>query len=246
MNFSMLIINNNRSKAYLQNLVRNNFIPNKVIVLNDSNVTLVEHTENDKLISQNTNQKFIQKIDSLDIFFDEKEHILKTLKENNIKFNVIDNLDINSKEVINEVTNTPDEYIVYSGPSSSILRKEILSKNKKFLHVHPGLLPKFRGSTTIYYSYLLESKIGCSVIILDNGIDEGSILYEKEYKILEKEIDFDYLLDPLVRAKTLVEFFQNKKINPVNQKNNKDKTTFYIIHPVLKHLSIMKHNKESG
>ena len=77
MNFSMLIINNNRSKAYLQNLVRNNFIPNKVIVLNDSNVTLVEHTENDKLISQNTNQKFIRKIDSLDIFFDEKEHILK-------------------------------------------------------------------------------------------------------------------------------------------------------------------------
>ena len=86
-----------------------------------------------------------------------------------------------------------------------------MSKNKKFLHVHPGLLPKFRGSTTIYYSYLLESKIGCSVIILEGGIDEGSIVYEKEYKILDKEIDFDYLLDPLVRAKTLVEFFKIKK-----------------------------------
>ena len=242
-NFSMLLINNNRSKAYLQNLVASGFIPNKIIVLNDKNVTLVEHTENDKLISKDTNQKFIRKLEDLDMSFDEKEHILKTIKEYNINYCVIDNLDINSKDVVEEVKKLNDEYIVYSGPGGTILRKEILSFGKKFIHVHPGWLPKFRGSTTIYYSMLLNSTVGCSVILFDEGIDEGPILYRKEYQLKEKEIDFDYVLDPLVRAKTLVEFFKKGQLNLTIQKGDEELSTFYIIHPLLKHISILKYNK---
>ena len=245
MNFSMLLINNNRSKAYLQNLIKNNFIPSKIILLNDKNVTLAEHTENDKLISENTEQKFIRKSSDLEISFDEKEHIFKTIKKNEIEYALLDTLDINSKEVINEVSKINQEYIVYSGPGGTILRKEILSKGKRFIHVHPGWLPKYRGSTTIYYSMLFESKVGCSVILFDEGIDEGPVLFKKEYEIFEKGIDFDYLLDPLVRAKTLIEFFKTKKINFIKQEDDKEASTFYIIHPMLKHISIINHEKES-
>ena len=110
---------------------------------------------------------------------------------------------------------------------------------------NPGLLPKFRGSTTIYYSLLSKSKIGCSVIFLEEGIDKGPILYKKDYHIKEKDIDFDYVLDPLIRTKTLIEFFQKKKINPVKQNRDEQQITFYIIHPVLKHLSIYNYNKET-
>ncbi len=245
MNFSMLVTNNNRSKAYLQNLIKNNLIPNKILFLNDNNVTLIEHTENDKLISQDTNQKFVRKLIDLDISFDEKEHVLKTIKNNNIEFVEINNLNVNSKDVIEEVTKMEDKYIIYSGPSSYILGKEILSKNKKFIHVHPGLLPKYRGSTTIYYSMLLELKIGCSVIFLNEGIDEGPLLYKKEYKISEKGIDFDYVLDPLVRAKALIEYLKIDKIKSTQQNSNEKKSTFYIIHPLLKHISIIKYNRET-
>jgi len=164
--FSVLLINNNRSKAYLQNLIKNGFIPNKAIILNDKNVTLAEHTENDKLISKDTNQKFIRRLIDLDIEFDEKEHIIKTVENNNIDYIVVDSLDINSKEVIEEIENIDEEYIVYSGPGGTILRKEILSKCKKFIHVHPGWLPKFRGSTTIYYSMLHNSTVGASIFCL--------------------------------------------------------------------------------
>ena len=245
MNFSMLVINNNRSKAYLQNLIKNNFVPNKVIVLNDKNVTLAEHTENDKLISSDTNQKFIRKLSDLEISFDEKEHILKTIKNNEIEYVLLDTLDINSNLVINEITKIEQEYIVYSGPGGTILRKEILSKGKKFIHVHPGWLPNYRGSTTIYYSMLFESKVGCSVILFEEGIDEGPILYRKEYVITEKGIDFDYLLDPLVRTKTLIEFFKTKEMNPIKQDEQNETSTFYIIHPLLKHISILNHEKGS-
>ena len=244
MNFSMLITNNNRSKAYLQNLIKNDLLPSKVLVLNNNNVTLIEHTENDKLISEDTNQKFVRKSVDLNISFDEKEHVMKTIKKNNIEFIEINNLNVNSKNVTGEVAKIKDKYIIYSGPSSSILGKEILSKNKRFIHVHPGLLPKYRGSTTLYYSMLLESKIGCSVIFLNEGIDEGPVLFKKKYKISEKGIDFDYVLDPLVRTKALIEYLKKDKITPVKQNSNKQKTTFYIIHPLLKHLSIINYNKE--
>tara|TARA_B110000046_G_scaffold184520_1_gene223228 strand:- start:8083 stop:8817 length:735 start_codon:yes stop_codon:yes gene_type:complete len=242
-NFSMLLINNNRSKAYLQALIKNDFKPEKIILLNDESVVLPEHTENDKLISKDTHQKFIIRSKDLDLELDEKEHVLKTIEKNNIKYVLVDNLNINSEEVVKEVKNLPSKYIVYSGPGGTILKSKLLSQNKNFLHVHPGLLPNYRGSTTIYYSMFINSEVGASVIILEEGIDEGPILYEKNYKISEKNIDFDYALDPLVRAKTLVDFFKLGEIKLTYQTGQVNENTFYIVHPFIKHLSVLKHNK---
>ena len=207
--FSMLLVNNNRSKAYLQNLLSNNFIPNKIILLNDSNVTLAEHTENDKIISTKTNQKFIRRLKNIDIEFDEKEHVFTTISKNNIEVIHLNSLNVNDSIVVDAVKKLNDTYIVYSGPGGTILKKEILNQNKKFIHVHPGELPKYRGSTTIYYSYLISESLGASVIILNDKIDEGPILYTKKYYDIEKNIDFDYVLDPLIRAKTLVDWFNS-------------------------------------
>ena len=53
----------------LKNLIKNNFIPSKILFLNNNNETLIEHTENDKLISEDTNQKFIRKLIDLEISF---------------------------------------------------------------------------------------------------------------------------------------------------------------------------------
>ena len=78
--------------------------------------------------------------------------------------------------------------------------------------------------------------------MFEEGIDKGPVLYKQNYKILEKQIDFDYVLDPLVRTKTLIEFFKNDEIN-LQKQNEEDSSTFYIIHPLLKHLSIINHNK---
>ena len=79
---------------------------------------------------------------------------------------------------------------------------------------------------------------------MSEGLDEGPKLFKKEYKISQKSVDFDYVLDPLVRTKTLIEFLKKNKINPIKQNRNEQSTTFYIIHPLLKHLSILKYNKK--
>jgi len=242
--YSILLVNNNRSKAYLQNLIINGFIPKKALVLNDNSIGLPEHTENDKIISKDSNQKFIRTLKDLDISFDEKEHILSTIEKNGIDYVVVDTLDVNSVVVISEISKMETKYIVYSGPGGTILRKNILSQGKKFVHVHPGLLPQYRGSTTIYYSMLINFEVGASIILFEEGIDEGPVLYKKNYKIEEKGIDFDYALDPLVRAKTLVDFFKKDKIDLIEQEKNKITNTFYIVHPFIKHASIIKYNNK--
>ncbi len=237
--FSMLLINNNRSKAYLQNILLNDFIPEKVILLNDQNVELPEHTYNDKIISKNTNQKFIRKIKELDISFDEKEHVQNTLDSTNIDYVIVNSNDMNSKKVISEVKKLNSIYVIYSGPGGTILKNEILNSGKKFIHVHPGLLPKYRGSTTLYYSILINSSIGASVIIMNKNIDQGMVLHKREYLISDKNIDFDYSLDPLIRAKALIEFLETNKINKEKQKKSDESYTFYIIHPLIKHAAIL-------
>ena len=128
--YSMLLINNNRSKAYLQNLISQGFIPEYIIVLNNKDVDLPEYTENDKIISKNTNQIFIRSLKDLRISFDEKEHILSTIEKNNIEYTILNTLDVNSKEVINAVAKVKTDYIIYSGPGGAILKKDILSQRK--------------------------------------------------------------------------------------------------------------------
>ena len=241
--YSMLLVNNNRSKAYLQNLLKNGLLPKKIILLDGKGVELPEHTENDKVISNNTKQKFIRKLSDLDISFDEKEHVLSTIKSNRLECTILDTLDVNAKEVVKEVEKISTDYIIYSGPGGTILGREILSQGKDFVHVHPGWLPKYRGSTTIYYSMLETSEVGASVILFEEGIDEGPILYRKKYKIKDLDIDFDHVLDPLVRAKTLIEFLRKGVINLKKQEDREIPSTFYIVHPFIKHASILKHKK---
>ena len=241
--FGMLLINNNRSKAYLQNLLKNGYKPSKVVLLSDRHADLPEYTENDKLMSRDTTQKFIRRMENLNIEFDEKEHVLTTLSRYGIEYSTVDTIDVNSEIVISEISKLPDEYVVYSGPGGTILRADILSQGKKFIHVHPGWLPTYRGSTTIYYSMLARASVGCSVILFEEGIDEGPVLYKQEYTITDKNVDFDYVLDPLVRAKALIEFFKQERIEPVPQNCEEVANTFYIIHPFLKHCSILKYSK---
>jgi methionyl-tRNA formyltransferase len=129
------------------------------------------------------------------------------------------------------------DYIIYSGPAGVILRDEILNAGKVFIHAHPGLLPEFKGSTTVYYSMLLKREIGCSVFAMNREIDCGEILLMKTFPVPMVPVDFDMVVDPLVRAETLLEWLASEDLTKIS---NGTGNTFYIIHPVLKHLARIK------
>jgi methionyl-tRNA formyltransferase len=62
-----------------------------------------------------------------------------------------------------------------------ILPKEILSiPNHGILNMHPSLLPRLRGASPIQGAILAEEKTGVSIMKLDEEMDHGPIIAQKE------------------------------------------------------------------
>lgn len=50
----------------------------------------------------------------------------------------------------------------------------------KTLNIHPSLLPRLRGASPIKSAILSESETGTSIIVLDNEMDHGPIIYQEK------------------------------------------------------------------
>ena len=239
--FAMILTNNKRSKAYLQGLLGNGMQPTEVIFMNPGNQNLVEQTNNDRDEYCASQQSFMVQCPEAQFSFDEKKHIKDILSEHQILTYEIFSIDINSADMISAIKTMQCKYIIFSGPGGAILRSTVLNLGKVFLHVHPGWLPSHKGSTVFYYSYLLNSEVGCSVISFTEEIDEGPIYHREKFHITETK-DFDNILDPAIRARTLINFMQKFFRHPleISHQNSGEGYTFFIIHPLLKHLALLK------
>jgi methionyl-tRNA formyltransferase len=150
--------------------------------------------------------------------------------------------DINDPAVVKAVAALSQAYVIFSGPAGAIVRKPLFGTGKKFIHVHPGRLPEFRGSTTIYYSLLAENKVEATALLLDEVIDAGPVIGRAAFEppADRRMIDGDY--DPDIRASLLTkvvrEFSARGCFDEAEQPAGAGET-FYIIHPVLKHLAIL-------
>ena len=237
-NFCMLLANNNRSKAYLQSLIKENLVPQNVLLLKDTKNKLPEQTENDSNILDRSEQESWVFCSVTGIKFNEKESLSKTLTKNSIPFKIIGSSDPNDSKVTKMLKTLEEEYCIYSGPGGVILKSEIFSTRKTFIHAHPGELPNYKGSTTIYYSLLIKEVIDVSVISMSENLDSGNVLHAETMKFIPGS-NIDYVIDPCVRAKALINYLKNPKKGESQASNG---NVFYIIHPVLKHLSIIKAN----
>jgi len=63
---------------------------------------------------------------------------------------------------------------------------------KGILNIHPSLLPKLRGPSPIHFTILEGHKPGVSIFLIDELVDHGPIIAQKELKI-KKELYFEEL-----------------------------------------------------
>lgn len=166
----------------------------------------------------------------------EEKALLEKLK---IPFFEVPSHDVNSPGTVEAVKLASQDFFIFSG--GGILRKEMLSSGKKFLHVHPGRLPDFRGSTCFYYSIIAESDVSATAFFLADGIDKGNIVCRKSFG-LPQTTDIDNFFDNHARAETLVQAvkgFAEKGFFAETPQDTQKGETFFVIHPLLKHLAIM-------
>lgn len=219
-NVGMVAADTSRTRLYLIELIKNNLLPSSVLIL---------LSEEDSLLP---GQKK----------YDTGNELIGLIKEAGIKYYIASNSNINSDSVVAEIKNMSEQVLIFSGYGGVLLRDNILNTGKKFLHIHGGYLPDYKGSTTNYYSLIEENQMGASAIFLTKDIDSGPILLRKKFPAPIDRKKIDHTSDSEVRAAVLIECLNryiSSGIWESDLKDNHGGEDFYIIHPVLKHLAIM-------
>ena len=141
-----------------------------------------------------------------------------------------------------------EKYIIYAANYGDILEPRYFSIKKSFIHIHPGKLPKYKGSTTYYYEILNEQSISFSAIFQNKKIDNGKVIAFKKFNlnsVVKSELDHVY--DPYLRSKLLIkvilELKKKKKLASTSQDKSKS-NIYYVIHPLLKHIAILAQKKK--
>lgn len=233
--FAMLAADTARTKAYLHAMIQENILPGMCVVYSDS-ISKMQDDARKYGNARNTNQ-----------YFDISTPVLSFLEEAGIPYEFVENKDINSEQMECAIQNLQQKYMIYSGYGGYILKPHLFRLGKRYIHVHAGILPKYRGSTTAYYSFLQEKIFGATAIFLSEGIDEGEIIAYDTFEVPKEPVDIDYIYEPYMRARVLIKvmkkYFSDGEFISYRQ-STEGAETYFIIHPVLKHIAMLGIKKE--
>ncbi len=221
MKVGIILTPDNRSKAYLQKIIRNKIDIDEIILLDDGRkITCTNEEEECAKIFEFNLSKSVKEI----------------LDDHELKYKQFSFVDINNAELIEYLKTLCLDFCIFSG--GGILKKEILRLSTKFVHFHPGIVPNYRGSTCFYYSILNDDECGVTAFIMKEGLDVGDVICKKSFK-KPNHIYVDTVYDPHIRSETLVEVLKKNLLSNDFEKQKSEGETYYIIHPILKHIAIL-------
>lgn len=127
---------------------------------------------------------------------------------------------VNSQKCIEKLKEVAPDVIVVQG--TRIISKEVLEcVDAKFINMHTGITPKYRGCHGAYWAYYNNDpeNAGVTVHLVDTGIDTGGILYQSCISTTDKD---NFTTYPLLQTCVGVED-EIKAINDVLSNNIKVK-----------------------
>jgi len=131
--------------------------------------------------------------------------------------------------------------IVFSGYPAQLV-PAALTAIAPVLHCHSGELPRYRGSTTLYYALLDGRQPAVTALLVDAGIDSGRIVGMQHYPPPPAGMDIDHVYDGAIRAdllRTVLDEYDRQQRFPGMRAPSADPGRLhYIVHPVLKHIAL--------
>lgn len=231
----MLAVPSSRSRIYLDLLERHGVLPEPVLLLEDPSVETAEQRR--RAAESVPSGTVLPEDPELDV----RRTVRQRVEDLGIEHRALETLDPNAGVVVEAVAEFDQEFMVYSGPGGVILDGDLLTAGPQFLHVHAGELPDYRGSTTVYYSLLAESTCGATAFLMNENIDEGPIVAKESYPPPEDPKTLDFYYDPWIRARLLVKVlssYRDEGYLPETPQRPDEGETYFIVHPVLKHLAV--------
>ena len=178
-------------------------------------------------------------VDKILYYSKKRSKLIQMLEKYKLKNKIlnINSNNINSVSIKKILKKWNSEYILFSGYKGEIIKSNFLSK-KNIVHCHPGYLPRFKGSTTIYYSLLKNFTIDVTLIKINKAIDSGNILFRKKFNVPKNLKLIEKYFDDYIRAETFVTFIKSSKNTSNKQKKNRGNGYYYIAHPVIRDMVI--------
>jgi len=265
-NFGCLLIDNHRSKAYIQKLVGRSLYPEKAIYVDlkikkkpgrktsaDSfDDAILKSFNNRKYFMYSNNENAVIPIGDKTpheyASFDPATPVQETLEGAAIAYEQITAENLNDPAVVETVGSTDVEYFLFSG--GAVLKNEILSQGKKFIHIHPGYLPDVKGSMAIEWSILLYGRPAATAFFMERKIDAGKIIRRKFYDLPVLEHNsVAPLFSSHIRSELLVEIIESFvdtgdfKSLPQEPKAGH---FYYKMHPALHNIVFFECSKKFG
>lgn len=174
-------------------------------------------------------------------YFDFEKKEEEYLNELGINYTSVQASNINDSTIFSLVQDSDVEYFIYTGGG---IVESLLLDSISLIHIHPGNVPQYRGSTCFYYSILEKGTIGTTAFVMDKNLDTGPVIIQNEYKPVTG-VDIDFILDNYYRSLTLVDtlkLYIKDQCFRLKEQLVSDGNTYYVIHPLLKHISILSLN----
>ena len=137
-------------------------------------------------------------------------------KKNSIPYFVINTKQRSFESLIlKKIKKNKIEIICLAGYMKILSKKFIRNFGKKILNIHPSLLPKFKGLNT--YKKIIkdkEVKTGCTVHYVNEKLDNGKIIVQKNFFINEKDNEEDLIkktqkLEHRAFSEAIVKIYRN-------------------------------------
>lgn len=151
--------------------------------------------------------------------------------------------DVNAEATVQALRDARAQVVIFSGSAGQIVSQRVLELGPRFLHLHSGWLPEYRGSTTVYYALLNGDAPAVTAIFLDASIDTGPVIARQAYPRPPRGMDVDRVYDAAIRADLLVRlmrgYAETGALEATGAQQPEQGTTYYVIHPVLKHVALL-------
>ena len=174
-----------------------------------------------------------------------EKDIESVFESNHWKYQHINEYDVNSKKVVDQIKIIGPDLIIFSGYGGQILKKNHFDLNLPYVHMHPGDIPSERGSTTIFYSILNRNACTVTAFLMNEKIDAGNIITKSHYPAPTKNVNIDQYYDNIIRANCLIDAVKalSRKNEIIPFPPNDNSLEYYIIHPLLKNIGILSLKK---